>query len=115
MTGKIVTAKELSEYLKLSDSTVYKLASDGRLPALKIGDSWRFDLDDVLDFVKSEQGGRQPTSFRERGPRERVKKRAQSGFDRSVQQEREKDDGTPASDGTGEELISKNKASEPPG
>ena len=35
----IVTAKELGQYLKLSESTIYKLASEGKLPGYKIGDS----------------------------------------------------------------------------
>jgi len=37
--GNIVTAKELGEFLKLSDSTIYKPALDGDLPGFKIGDS----------------------------------------------------------------------------
>ena len=49
---KIVTAKELGGYLKLSDSTIYKLASNGELPGFKIGDSWRFDLDEIILLIK---------------------------------------------------------------
>ena len=49
---KIVTAKEVGEYLKLSDSTVYKLASTGELPGFKIGDSWRFDMDEILKLIR---------------------------------------------------------------
>lgn len=48
----IVTAKELGQYLKLSDSTIYKLASEGDLPGFKIGDSWRFDMEEVLKLIK---------------------------------------------------------------
>ena len=36
---KIMTAKELSHFLKLSESTIYKLASNGEIPGFKIGDS----------------------------------------------------------------------------
>jgi excisionase family DNA binding protein len=49
---RIVTAKELGGYLKLSDSTIYKLASNGDLPGFKIGDSWRFDLDEIMVLIK---------------------------------------------------------------
>ena len=38
--ANIVTAKELGQYLKLSESTIYKLAAEGELPGFKIGDSW---------------------------------------------------------------------------
>jgi len=48
----IVTARELGEYLKLSESTIYKLAADGELPGFKIGDSWRFDMEEILRVIK---------------------------------------------------------------
>jgi excisionase family DNA binding protein len=44
----IVTAREVSQYLKLTESTIYKLASTGEIPGFKIGKSWRFDMDEVL-------------------------------------------------------------------
>jgi len=47
-----VTAKELGRYLKLSEATIYKLALTGQLPGFKIGDSWRFDLDEILRLIK---------------------------------------------------------------
>jgi excisionase family DNA binding protein len=49
---KIVTAKELGEFLKLTESTIYKLASTGELPGFKIGDSWRFDMDEILEQIR---------------------------------------------------------------
>jgi excisionase family DNA binding protein len=51
----IVTAKEVRKYLKLSDSTIYKLASRGELPAIKIGDSWRFDMDEIIKRIKERE------------------------------------------------------------
>jgi len=47
-----ITAKELGQYLKLSEATIYKLALNGQLPGFKIGDSWRFDLDEILKLIK---------------------------------------------------------------
>lgn len=55
--GNIVTAKELSHYLKLSESTIYKLASQGEIPGFKIGDSWRFDMEEVLISIKKIKRG----------------------------------------------------------
>ncbi|OGZ34621.1 MAG: hypothetical protein A2174_02450 [Candidatus Portnoybacteria bacterium RBG_13_41_18] len=49
---KLITAKELGKYLKLSDSTIYKLASNGELPGFKIGDSWRFDFNEIVAMIK---------------------------------------------------------------
>jgi excisionase family DNA binding protein len=49
---KIMTAKELSQFLKLSESTIYKLASNGEIPGFKIGDSWRFELDEIQKMIR---------------------------------------------------------------
>jgi excisionase family DNA binding protein len=46
-----MTARELSEYLRLSESTVYKLALRSEIPGFKIGDSWRFDIDEVNKLI----------------------------------------------------------------
>ena len=51
----IVTARELCGYLKLSDSTIYKLALNGELPGFKIGDSWRFDMDEVIEHIEAKK------------------------------------------------------------
>jgi excisionase family DNA binding protein len=50
--GNIVTAKELSRYLKLTESTIYKLVSGGEIPGFKIGDCWRFDMDEILKLIR---------------------------------------------------------------
>ena len=49
---KIVTVKEVGQYLKLSESTIYKLASNGEIPGFKIGDSWRFDMEEILKLIQ---------------------------------------------------------------
>lgn len=51
--ANILTARELGQYLKLSASTIYKLASEGDLPGFKIGDSWRFDMEEILNLIRS--------------------------------------------------------------
>jgi len=47
-----MTAKELAQFLKLSESTIYKLASNGVIPGFKIGDSWRFDLEEIQKLIR---------------------------------------------------------------
>ena len=63
-----MTAKELAGFLKLTEATIYKLVSSGKLPGFKIGDSWRFDMDEVMKvFRKNEtQKGknRSPASYK---------------------------------------------------
>ena len=50
--ANIITAKELANLLKLGESTIYKLASSGQLPGFKIGDSWRFEMDEILKLFR---------------------------------------------------------------
>jgi excisionase family DNA binding protein len=56
--ANIVTAKEIAQYLKLTESTIYKLASTGELPGFRIGKSWRFDMDEILKRIKDEKESR---------------------------------------------------------
>ncbi len=38
----VLTIKELSAYLKIPKSTLYKLVREGKIPSQKIGRHWRF-------------------------------------------------------------------------
>jgi excisionase family DNA binding protein len=38
----VMTIDELSTYLRVSKSTLYKLAQEGKLPSQKVGRHWRF-------------------------------------------------------------------------
>jgi len=49
--ARIVTAKEVAEFLRLTETTVCKLAASGDLPGFKIGKSWRFDMDEIMERI----------------------------------------------------------------
>jgi excisionase family DNA binding protein len=49
---KWLTIEELSGYLKMSRSKLYQMAQKGELPGSKIGTQWRFDRDEIDDWVK---------------------------------------------------------------
>ena len=55
--GEILTAKELSEYLQLTEVTIYKYVSEGKIPGMKIGSRWRFEKDKIDDLMKNENSG----------------------------------------------------------
>lgn len=40
--GEVMTVKEVAEYLRVAESTVYRYVKSGYLPAWKLGGSWRF-------------------------------------------------------------------------
>ncbi len=41
-TGDVLTIDDLSVYLKISKSTLYKLVREGKVPCQKVGRHWRF-------------------------------------------------------------------------
>lgn len=45
--AKVITVGELSEYLRVHRSTVYRLLKKGQLPGFKIGSDWRFNLETI--------------------------------------------------------------------
>ena len=50
---EILTVQELHLYLKIPKPTLYALAQNGRLPALKIGKHWRFRRSEVDHWLTS--------------------------------------------------------------
>lgn len=51
MESEILTLDEVSIYLKAGKRTVYRLAAEGKLPAFKLGGSWRFRRSDLCDWI----------------------------------------------------------------
>ena len=52
---KVLTVSELSEYLRVHRSTIYRLLKKGQLPGFKIGSDWRFNVE-VIDEWRLKQG-----------------------------------------------------------
>lgn len=48
----IVTIKELSEFLKISDSTIRRAISDGSLKSFKAGKNVRIEKENVIEWLK---------------------------------------------------------------
>jgi len=48
MDSAIMTVKDVAEYLRMSEAKVYRLANEGALPVVRIGNTWRFRKD-LLD------------------------------------------------------------------
>ncbi len=57
LTNEILNIKEVSAYLRIPVSTIYKLVQDGKVPAVKVGKHWRFmkkDLDNLFEQKRLE-------------------------------------------------------------
>ena len=44
---EIMTLEETARYLKIGKSTLYKMAREGKIPAVKIANQWRFRKEDI--------------------------------------------------------------------
>jgi excisionase family DNA binding protein len=53
---EILTIDEVAAYLKAGSRTVYRLAANGKLPALKLGGTWRFRRGDLDKWIVSRIG-----------------------------------------------------------
>ena len=47
----ILTVRELSEYLKVHPSTIYRLLKTGQLPAFRVGSDWRFNVEQIEGWL----------------------------------------------------------------
>ena len=47
----IMTISEVAQYLRISLSSLYKLAQDGKIPAQKVGKHWRFHRQTLIDWI----------------------------------------------------------------
>lgn len=50
----VLTIEDLADYLKISKSTLYKLAQEGALPGQKVGRHWRFHREAVDQWLRQE-------------------------------------------------------------
>jgi len=53
--AKIMTTKEVSEYLKLHEITICRYAAKGIIPSIRIGRIWRFDKDIIDSWISTGQ------------------------------------------------------------
>ena len=45
--AKVITISELSEYLRVHRSTLYRLLKKHQLPGFRIGSDWRFNIEAI--------------------------------------------------------------------
>ncbi len=52
MQSKYLTVDELSEYLQVHKTTIYRMLKQGKLPGFRIGSDWRFSLEAIEEWVR---------------------------------------------------------------
>ena len=59
MEDRLLTIREMAEYLRVNPFTVYRWVAQKRIPHLRVGRTLRFRLDDVNNFMR-ERAQREP-------------------------------------------------------
>ena len=54
-SDEILTVREVAEYLRLGESTIYRLAQEGKIPGRKIGGTWRFSRQAIKNWFRDYQ------------------------------------------------------------
>lgn len=56
MEHDILTVSEIAAYLRIKEKTAYRLAGEGKLPAFKVGGSWRFRRAEIEQWINEQTG-----------------------------------------------------------
>lgn len=56
MSQGVLTIREVAEYLKVNEKTVYSLAQKRRIPGFKVGGQWRFRREDLEAWISAQTG-----------------------------------------------------------
>jgi excisionase family DNA binding protein len=57
LNSKILTVRDLSIYLRVHPSTIYKMLKKNQLPAFRIGSDWRFSVEAIDQWLASAEEG----------------------------------------------------------
>ena len=55
--GEILTIKQVADYLKVTERTIYRLAAAKQIPAFKVGGTWRFSRAEINQWIQRQQEG----------------------------------------------------------
>ncbi|NCC66431.1 MAG: DNA-binding protein [Spirochaetia bacterium] len=53
--GEILTVDEVATYLRVSRATICRWCGSGKLPAFKIGKSWRVQKNDLEGYIQQQR------------------------------------------------------------
>jgi len=55
--NEIMTISQVAKYLQISEVTTYRLVQEGKIPAFKVGRSWRVKREDLNEFIEIQKRG----------------------------------------------------------
>ena len=48
---ELMTVEEVANYLRVTERTIYRMLKRGKLPAIKVGNRWRFDKKSIDEWM----------------------------------------------------------------
>jgi len=60
--AEMLTAKDIQDMLQIDRSTIYRMAENGRIPAVKVGKQWRFSSDAIDVWLAAQSALPAPSS-----------------------------------------------------
>jgi excisionase family DNA binding protein len=55
--NEIMTISQVAKFLQISEVTTYRLVQEGKIPAFKVGRSWRVKREDLNEFIEIQKRG----------------------------------------------------------
>ena len=65
--GEILTIKQVADYLKVTERTIYRLAGAKKIPAFKVGGTWRFSKAEISQWIQQQSGDGRPDRAADKG------------------------------------------------
>ncbi len=57
MKSRVLTVQEVSGYLRVHSSTIYRMLKKNQLPAFRVGSDWRFTVEAIDKWRASVESG----------------------------------------------------------
>jgi excisionase family DNA binding protein len=57
MKSRVLTVQEVSTYLRVHPSTIYRMLKKNQLPAFRVGSDWRFTVEAIDKWRASVESG----------------------------------------------------------
>ena len=52
--GEILTIMQAADFLKVTERTIYRLAAAKKIPAFKVGGTWRFSKAEINQWIQQQ-------------------------------------------------------------
>ncbi len=50
-----MTVRDVAGFLSVDEKTIYRLAQQGKLPGFKVAGTWRFQLQDIQQWIDAQK------------------------------------------------------------